>query len=94
MHLAAEQNIEQIYTHQSISLLTNIGLTDRMSIAFSRLMGACGKFAAIRSGGPGKATDYQSSLICECGGKFEREKVLFCNECRSKNLSNDMEFIT
>jgi hypothetical protein len=55
---------------------------------------ACGKFAAIRSGGPGKATDYQSSLICECGGKFEREKVLFCPECRSKNLSFDMKFIT
>jgi hypothetical protein len=55
---------------------------------------ACGKFAAIRSGGPGKAKEYQSSLICECGGKFEREKVLFCPECQSKNLSYDMEFIT
>jgi len=55
---------------------------------------ACGKFAAIRSGGPGKATDYQSSLICECGGQFNREKVLFCPECQSKNLSYDMEFIT
>ena len=54
----------------------------------------CGKFAAIQSGGPGKATEYKSSLICECGGKFEREKVLFCPECRSKNLSYDMEFIT
>ena len=55
---------------------------------------ACGKFAAIRSGGPGKATDYQSSLICECSGKFEREKVLFCPECQSKNLSYDLKFIT
>jgi hypothetical protein len=55
---------------------------------------ACGKFAAINSGGPRKAKEYQSSLICECGGKFEREKVLFCPECRSKNLSYDMEFIT
>ena len=55
---------------------------------------ACGKFAAIRSGGPGKAKEYQSSLICECGGKFEREKVLFCPECHSKNLAYDMEFIT
>jgi hypothetical protein len=55
---------------------------------------SCGKFAAIRSGGPGKAKEYQSSLICECGGKFEREKVLFCPECHSKNLSYDMKFIT
>ena len=55
---------------------------------------ACGKFSAIRSGGPGKATDYQSSLICECEGKFERDNVLFCPQCRSKNLSYDMEFIT
>ena len=55
---------------------------------------ACGKFAAINSGGPGKAKEYQSSLICECGGKFERENVLFCPECQSKNLSYDMEFIT
>ena len=54
----------------------------------------CGKFAAIQSGGPGKAAEYKSSLICECGGKFEREKVLFCPQCRSKNLSYDMEFIT
>ena len=55
---------------------------------------ACGKFAAINSGGPGKAKEYQNSLICECSGKFEREKVLFCPECQSKNLSYDMEFIT
>ena len=55
---------------------------------------ACGKFAAIRSGGLGKAADYKSSLICECSGKFEREKVLFCPECQSKNLSYDMKFIT
>jgi hypothetical protein len=54
----------------------------------------CGMFSAIRSGGPGRATDYESTLICECGGKFEREKVLFCPECHSKNLSYNMEFIT
>ena len=54
----------------------------------------CGNFAAIRSGGPGKAKKYQSSLICECGGQFNRDKVLFCPECQSKNLSYDMEFIT
>ena len=55
---------------------------------------SCGKFAAINSVVPGKAKEYQNSLICECGGKFEREKVLFCPECQSKNLSYDMEFIT
>ena len=55
---------------------------------------SCGKFAAIHSGGPSRSADYKSSLICECGGKFERENVLFCPQCRSKNLSYDMEFIT
>jgi len=54
----------------------------------------CGKFSAIRSGSRGRATDYESTLNCECGGKFEREKVLFCPECHSKNLSYNMEFIT
>lgn len=55
---------------------------------------SCGCFAAIQSGGPGETRNYKSSLICECGGRFEREKVLFCPECRSKNLSYDLEFIT
>ena len=54
----------------------------------------CGKFASIRSGGRGRASQYESSLICECGGKLEREKVLFCPTCKSKNLKYNMEFIT
>ena len=37
---------------------------------------------------------YEASLFCECGGKLDREKVLFCPGCRSRNLSYDMEYIT
>ena len=55
---------------------------------------ACGKFAAIHSGEPDNVSEYKNRLICECGGKLEREKVLFCPICKSKNLSYEMDFIT
>ena len=37
---------------------------------------------------------YQESLICDCGSKLEREEVLFCHNCKSKNLSYNMDYIT
>jgi hypothetical protein len=37
---------------------------------------------------------YEATLFCECGGHLDREKVLFCPECKSLNLSYDMQFIT
>ena len=37
---------------------------------------------------------YQESLKCDCGGKLEREQILFCPKCKSKNLSYDMGYIT
>ena len=43
-----------------------------------------------------KAADaeYEASLVCECGGPLDREAILFCPGCRSKNLSYDMTYIT
>ena len=55
---------------------------------------ACGKLEAIDSGGPGRANEYAKSLTCECGGSFERDKVLFCPTCKSQKLSYLMNFIT
>jgi hypothetical protein len=37
---------------------------------------------------------YEASLICECGGKLNREQILFCPDCKSKDLSYSMEYIT
>ena len=54
----------------------------------------CSKFASIHSSGHEMEDEYKSRFICECGGKLEREKVLFCPKCKSKNLSYEMEFIT
>lgn len=54
----------------------------------------CGKFSPVRSGGPGQANEYERSLECECGGKLDRDKVIFCPSCRSQNLIYQMEFIT
>ena len=54
----------------------------------------CGKFTSIRSGGPGKANEYEDSLICECAGSLEREKVLFCSQCKSEDLSYRTLYIT
>jgi hypothetical protein len=39
-------------------------------------------------------SQHEASLFCECGGKLDREKVLFCPGCRSTHLSYDMEYIT
>ncbi len=40
------------------------------------------------------ANDYEQSLVCECGGVLERDKVIFCPSCKSKNLSYQMQYIT
>ena len=37
---------------------------------------------------------YKATLYCECGGHLEREKTLFCPDCKSTNLSYDMQYIT
>ena len=54
----------------------------------------CGKFAAIGSGGPGRANEYEESLDCECGQSFERDKAIFCPNCKSMNLSYQTLYIT
>jgi len=55
---------------------------------------ACGRFAAIESGGPEQANEDAKRLVCDCGGPLEREKVVFCPSCRSKNLTYDLRVIT
>ena len=55
---------------------------------------ACGRFAAIESGGPGQANEYAKRLVCGCGGALDREKGVFCPNCRSKNLTYDLRVIT
>ena len=37
---------------------------------------------------------YRATLFCECGGSLDREKTLFCPNCKSTNLSYLMEYIT
>lgn len=54
----------------------------------------CGKITSLTGGGRSKANQYKESLICGCGGTFDREKAIFCPQCRSRNLRYDMEFIT
>ena len=55
---------------------------------------SCGKLTSIKSGGPGRANEYEESLECECGGKLDRDKVIFCPSCKSENLIYQLEFIT
>jgi hypothetical protein len=71
---------------------------------------ACGKFASrIRTQRHRRSNDeiqeaneihfkhdssYEASLICECGGKLNRELILFCPDCKSKDMSYSMEYIT
>ena len=37
---------------------------------------------------------FNTSLICDCGGVLDRDKVLFCPQCRCKKLSFQMLYIT
>lgn len=37
---------------------------------------------------------YQATLFCECGGRLEREKALFCPNCKSPNLLYKLQYIT
>jgi hypothetical protein len=55
---------------------------------------ACGKFSSIGSGGPGKANEYEESFVCKCGGGLDREKIIFCPSCKSKNLSYQTLYMT
>lgn len=54
----------------------------------------CGMIASLTGGGRGKANQYKEIMNCECGGKFEREMMLFCPRCKSKNLFYAMKYIT
>lgn len=54
----------------------------------------CGKFHAIRSGGPGHAKEYKDGLVCDCGGKLERDEIVFCPSCKSTKMSYCVEFMT
>ena len=52
------------------------------------------ELAAIKKRREDFEAAYQATLICECGGHLEREKALFCPNCKSLNLSYDMKYIT
>ena len=55
---------------------------------------ACGKLTSnTRTQNDSQETE-RAELVCECGGKLEREQVLFCPDCKSTNLSYSMEYIT
>lgn len=54
----------------------------------------CGKFSSISSEELAKANQLPKNLLCECGGNLEREKVIFCPNCKSKNLIYEMQYIT
>ena len=38
--------------------------------------------------------EYAATLFCDCGGELKRDQILFCPQCKSKNLEYDMHFIT
>jgi hypothetical protein len=52
------------------------------------------ELAAIKKRREDFEAAYQATLICECGGHLEREEALFCPNCKSTNLSYNMQFIT
>jgi Zn finger protein HypA/HybF involved in hydrogenase expression len=55
---------------------------------------ACGKLTSnTRTQNDTQETN-RAALVCECGGKLERDQVLFCPDCKSTNLSYSMEYIT
>lgn len=55
---------------------------------------SCGDFHSIRTGGPGNASEIKDSLLCNCGGQLDREKVVFCPSCKSTQMAYSVEFMT
>jgi len=55
---------------------------------------SCGKISSIEAGGPGRVNEYEESLVCQCGGVLERDKAIFCPNCKSEKLSYQMQYIT
>lgn len=47
---------------------------------------SCGQFHSI--------TDWHNNIHCDCGGILEKEKPLFCPECKSKRMQYNMRYIT
>ena len=37
---------------------------------------------------------HETSLVCNCGGKLDRDKKLFCPKCKGTNLDYSLEYIT
>lgn len=52
------------------------------------------ELAAIKKHREDFEAAYEATLFCECGGHLDREKALFCPECKSLHLSYDMQYIT
>ena len=55
---------------------------------------ACGKLTSNTRTQNDTQEAKRAVLVCECGGKLERDQVLFCPDCKSTNLSYSMEYIT
>ena len=52
---------------------------------------SCGKFHALERIG---RVEIDTSVLCECGGKLEREEPLFCPKCQSKNMKYRTHYMT
>lgn len=52
------------------------------------------ELAAIKKCRENFEAAYQATFICECGGHLDREVALFCPNCKSLNLSYNMQYIT
>ena len=49
---------------------------------------SCGKFHSLNF------EEKRSNRKCNCGGKLERDKSIFCPQCKSKNVKYNMSIIT
>ena len=52
------------------------------------------EFKAIEDKREESDREYAATLFCNCGGELKRDQILFCPQCKSKNLEYDMHFIT
>lgn len=50
---------------------------------------SCGKFQALT-----QCDINEKKFTCECGGLLDREKPLFCPQCKSKNVIYGTKYIT
>lgn len=88
-------NLICLACHYTESILTFIHGIDAKSGIRCATYGfqcqSCGKFHKVRHN---QRDGFETIHDCECGGKIEKEKAVFCPKCKSENVEFKMKYLS